>query len=215
MLARRVPHQTGYSPVPLYGESSIIEAYGWIIQPTAFETGLFCSSVDRSRCSIENSAWGTGYGPSPLPFFFQPNLFEGNCLSLDVVLLVTVREFMSAPPLTLDSETSVANACKFMGEKHIGSVLLSRKGVVVAIFTERDLISKVLREGKDLSSIAVGSYSSSPLVTVAPTTDVKEAARAMAELRVRRLVVIEDGKPIGMFTAADLTKAVGTFPLDL
>ena len=122
---------------------------------------------------------------------------------------------MSAPPAALDSETSVADACKLMGETHIGSILLSRKGVIHAIFTERDLMSRVLSEKKDLSSVSVGSYASSPLITVAPTTDVKEAARVMAEMKIRRLVVVQEGKPIGVFTAADLARAVGKFPLDL
>ena len=122
---------------------------------------------------------------------------------------------MSAPPAALDSETSVADACKLMGEKHIGSILLSHKGVIDAIFTERDLMSRVLSEKKDPSSVSVGSYASSPLITVSPTTDVKEAARIMSEMRVRRLVVVQDGKPIGIFTAADLARAVGKSPLDL
>lgn len=134
---------------------------------------------------------------------------------MNVRHLVTVREFMSGPPVTLDSETSVADACKLMGEKHIGSVLISRQGMTYAIFTERDLMSKVLPHDKDLKAITVGTYGSSPLVTVAPTTDVKEAARIMAEMKVRRLVVIEDGKPIGVFTSADLARAVGKFPLDI
>jgi len=99
---------------------------------------------------------------------------------------------------------SVADACKFMGEKHIGSVLLSRKGIIHAIFTERDLISRALTEKKNLNSATVGSFASSPLITVEPTTDVKEAARIMADMRVRRLVVVKDGRPIGLFTAADL-----------
>jgi len=122
---------------------------------------------------------------------------------------------MSAPPAALDSETSVADACKLMGEKHIGSILLSHKGVIEAIFTERDLLSRVLSEKKELGSVSVGNYASSPLITVSPTADVKEAARIMAEMKVRRLVVVQDGKPIGVFTAADLARAVGKFPLDL
>jgi len=122
---------------------------------------------------------------------------------------------MSAPPAALDSETSVADACKLMGEKHIGSILLSHKGVIDAIFTERDLLSRVLSEKKELGSVSVGNYASSPLITVSPTADVKEAARIMAEMKVRRLVVVQDGKPIGVFTAADLARAVGKFPLDL
>ena len=129
--------------------------------------------------------------------------------------MVTVDEFMSTPLVTLDSEASVAEGCKIMGEKHIGSILLSRKGVIHAIFTERDLMSRALAEKKDLSSVTIGSLASSPLITVEPTTDVKEAARIMAEMRVRRLVVVKDGRPIGLFTAADLARAVGRHPLDL
>lgn len=128
--------------------------------------------------------------------------------------LVVVREFMSQPPVTVDSETSVADACRVMGEKHIGSILVSRKGVVNAIFTERDLLSRVLPE-KDLARVTVGAYASSPLITVAATTDVKEAARIMTEMKVRRLVVVRDGRPIGIFTGADLAKAAGKLPLEL
>jgi CBS domain-containing protein len=129
--------------------------------------------------------------------------------------LVTVKEFMSAPPITLNSDASIADACRLMGEKHIGSILLSRRGVIDAIFTERDLVSKALSEKANLALIKIANYASSPLITVSPTTDVKEAARIMTEMRVRRLVVIENGKPIGIFAAADLAKAVGKEPLEI
>jgi len=129
--------------------------------------------------------------------------------------LVSVREFMSRPPVAFNGETSVADACRLMGERHIGSVLVSHDGVMDGIFTERDLMSKVLLETTDLTSVKLAGYASSPLVTVSPSTDVKEAARIMTELKVRRLVVVEEGRPIGVFTSADLARAVGKFPLDL
>jgi CBS domain-containing protein len=129
--------------------------------------------------------------------------------------LVVIRDFMSQPVLTADSETSVAEVCRLMGEKHLGSILVSHKGVANAIFTERDLLSKVLPEKKDLARIKIGTYASSPLITVAGGTDVKEAARIMTEMKVRRLVVVRDGQPTGIFTAADLAKAVGKSPLEI
>jgi signal-transduction protein with cAMP-binding, CBS, and nucleotidyltransferase domain len=129
--------------------------------------------------------------------------------------LVVVRDFMSRPPLTVDSEISVAEACRLMGEKHVGSILVSHKGVANAIFTERDLLSKVLPEKRDLAELKLGAYASSPLITVAGGTDVKEAARVMTEMKVRRLVVVRDGQPAGIFTAADLAKAVGRSPLEI
>jgi signal-transduction protein with cAMP-binding, CBS, and nucleotidyltransferase domain len=132
-----------------------------------------------------------------------------------VEYLVVVRDFMSRPPLTVDSEISVGEACRLMGEKHVGSILVSHKGVANAIFTERDLLSKVLPEKKDLAELKVGAYASSPLITVAGGTDVKEAARIMTETKVRRLVVVRDGQPAGIFTAADLAKAAGRSPLEI
>ena len=129
--------------------------------------------------------------------------------------MVVVRDFMSQPVLSVDSETSVAEACRIMGDKHVGSILVSRRGVANAIFTERDLLSKVLSEKKDLAKVTVGAYASSPLITVAGRTDVKEAARIMTEMKVRRLVVVRDGKPAGIFTAADLARAAGKLPLEL
>jgi signal-transduction protein with cAMP-binding, CBS, and nucleotidyltransferase domain len=102
-----------------------------------------------------------------------------------------------------------------MGAKRIGSVLLSNKDVVQAIFTERDLVSRVLPQGVEISSVTVGTHASSPIIAVGPETDVKEAAHIMTELRVKHLVVIQDDKPIGIFTASDLAKAVGKFPLEL
>jgi len=122
---------------------------------------------------------------------------------------------MSRPPLTVDSEISVAEACRLMGEKHVGSILVSHEGVANAIFTERDLFSKVLPKKKDLSKITVGTCASSPLITVAGGTDVKEAARIMTEMKVRRLVVVRDGQPVGVFTSADLAKAAGKSPLEI
>jgi signal-transduction protein with cAMP-binding, CBS, and nucleotidyltransferase domain len=132
-----------------------------------------------------------------------------------VEYLVVVRDFMSRSPLTVDSEISVAEACRLMGEKHVGSILVSHKGVANAIFTERDLLSKVLPEKKALAELKVGAYASSPLITVAGGTDVKEAARVMTEMKVRRLVVVRDGQPVGIFTAADLAKAAGRSPLEI
>ena len=129
--------------------------------------------------------------------------------------MVVVRDFMSQPPLAVDSERSVAEACRLMGEKHVGSILVLHKGVANAIFTERDLLSKVLPEKKDFAKVTVGAYASSPLITVAGGTDVREAARIMAEMKVRRLVVVRDGKPAGIFTAADLARAAGKLPLEL
>lgn len=118
-----------------------------------------------------------------------------------------IGEVMNKEVVSVDYETKVRDACKIMGEKRIGSVLVTREGKPVGIFTERDLLSKVLLKGS--LDDEVGKYMSSPLVVVSPDYDVRESARIMADLKIRRLVVMEEGVIKGIFTASDLARVLG------
>ncbi len=113
-----------------------------------------------------------------------------------------LRDVMRRDLVVVDEKTKVRDVCKIMGEKKIGSVLVSRNGEIYGIFTERDLLSKIFPD--DGLDNEVGKYASTPLITVSPDYTVREAARIMAQMRVRRLVVAEEGKILGIFTASDL-----------
>jgi len=126
----------------------------------------------------------------------------------------TVKDVMTKNVVTVSFEESVENVCKVMGEKHIGSVVVLREGKPAGIFTERDLLSKIILKNVDLKKAKVGEYMSQPLVTVKPGTSLREAARIMAQLHVRRLPVVdENGKIVGIFTSADLSAALAKYTL--
>lgn len=110
--------------------------------------------------------------------------------------------------VTLDEDTSVLEAAKLMGEKHLGSVVVTKDGKPTGIFTERDFLSKVIPEGCELEDVNVGSYASKPLITISPDFHLREAARIMADMKVKRLVVMDNEKLIGIFTASDLAMAL-------
>ena len=61
----------------------------------------------------------------------------------------------------------------------------------------------------------VGKYTSTPLITVSPDYDLKEATRIMADMRIKRLVVVEDGKIVGILTASDIVRAIAKAPLEV
>ncbi|MCS7122002.1 MAG: CBS domain-containing protein [Archaeoglobaceae archaeon] len=107
----------------------------------------------------------------------------------------------------VDYSTKILEVCKIMGEKRIGSVIVLRSGKPYGIFTERDLLSKVFLEGK--LEEEVGKYASSPLVVVSPDYDVREAVKIMRDLKIRRLVVSEGDKIVGILTASDIVKLLG------
>ena len=93
-----------------------------------------------------------------------------------------------------------------MGENRIGSVIVTREGKPVGIFTEQDLLTRLLTKDKPLS-IEVGKVCSSPLITAPPKITVRDAARIMSSKRIRRLPIMENNKLIGIITARDLVEA--------
>ncbi len=125
--------------------------------------------------------------------------------------MVKVGDVMVKDIVSVDYKTPVKDVVRVMGEKRIGSVLVSKGDEIYGIFTERDLVSKVLLEG-DLND-EVGKYTSTPLITVSPDYDLKEATRIMSDMKIKRLVVVEDGKIVGILTASDVVRAIAKAPL--
>ncbi len=119
-----------------------------------------------------------------------------------------IGEAMVKDVVSADYKTPVSEVCKLMGEKKIGCVLVTKEGKPYGIFTERDLLSKVLMEGS--LDEEVGKYCSTPLIVVTPDYDIVESARIMAEMKIKRLVVVdEESEEVkGIFTASDLAKVL-------
>jgi len=119
---------------------------------------------------------------------------------------VKVDDFMSKRVVTADEKTPVVSIAKMMGEKRIGSVIITRKGEPFGIFTERDLLTTFLVKGKPLIS-EVGREASSPLITASIGTSVHRAAFTMAKKHIRRLPIASGDKLVGIVTARDLVEA--------
>ena len=127
--------------------------------------------------------------------------------------MVKVGDAMVREIVSVDYKTPVREVVRIMGQRKIGSVLVSKDGEIYGIFTERDLVSRVLLEGS--LDDDDGKYTSTPLITVSPDYDLKEATRIMADMRIKRLVVVEDGKIVGILTASDIVKAIAKAPLEV
>ena len=114
---------------------------------------------------------------------------------------------MTKKVFTITPEASMFQAVKIMGEKHIGSLIVTKYQTPVGIVTERDLLTKVLALEKNLKTQTVENVMSYPLVSIDSTTKIKEAAQTMINKK-GRLAVFESGKLAGIITASDLIRSL-------
>jgi CBS domain-containing protein len=116
-----------------------------------------------------------------------------------------VSEVMVRDPVTFHPDTPVNELAKTMRKRSIASVVLVKEGKPVGIVTERDLVHRVLADGRDPSKLRAGEVCSKPVVAVSVYCDVEDAVDTMNDYKIRRLVVVDpDDKVAGMLTTDDL-----------
>jgi CBS domain-containing protein len=117
-----------------------------------------------------------------------------------------ITELMSPNPCAIDAEKPVAYAARMMKEEDVGLAPIVEGDRLVGTLTDRDIVTRVVAEGKDPLSVSVREVASTSLVTVDPEQDLGEALRLMASNQVRRLPVVEDGRLVGVVSQADVAR---------
>jgi CBS domain-containing protein len=117
-----------------------------------------------------------------------------------------VDDFMTKEIIEFDGRTSIARVAKAMGQRRVGSVIVTNKGLPTGIFTERDLLTTFLAKDKTLD-VPLSSVTSSSLITCSSGISVHEAAYVMTSNHIRRLPIKKDDALVGIITARDLVEA--------
>lgn len=115
-----------------------------------------------------------------------------------------VKEVMTTGPITLDRDASLAEAARVMRDRGIGDVIVVEGDDAEGIVTDRDIVIRGVAEGADPNTTRLGQVVSGDLTSVAPDDPVERALELMREKAVRRLPVLEDGKPVGVVSLGDL-----------
>jgi CBS domain-containing protein len=120
--------------------------------------------------------------------------------------IIRVGELISGRLIYIDSEDNVIKAAILMRENNISSLLVKHKGDFVSIVTEKDIINKVVAEELYPGDVKVSEIMSKDLFTVSKNESIEEAAKLMRKKGVRRLVVLEDERIVGIITETDIAK---------
>ena len=121
---------------------------------------------------------------------------------------VLIREVMTESVVTAAPERTVREIAELMRERNVGSVVLVDEERPIGFVTDRDLALSVIADGRDFGDHVV-DHASSPVITAEPAMDVEEAAEVMVRHGVRRLVVVDSERLIGIVTLDDLSSRTG------
>ncbi len=116
----------------------------------------------------------------------------------------TVRDVMTADPVALEAETSVTEAAQKMKERDIGDVIVLEGDRLCGVVTDRDIVVRALAEERDPGATKLGDICSREVVTVAPGDDLTTAGDVMRQKAIRRVPVVEGGRPVGILSMGDL-----------
>jgi CBS domain-containing protein len=116
----------------------------------------------------------------------------------------SVREIMTPNPKAMPAESSVVDAARVIRDEDIGDVIVLKDDEICGIVTDRDIVVRAVAEGREPSQVKLEEICSSDLTTLSPSDTVEEAIRRMREKAIRRLPVVENGKPVGIVSLGDL-----------
>ena len=120
---------------------------------------------------------------------------------------IRVRDVMSSPVRTTAPDTAAADAAGTCTAEAIGSLAVVDDGELVGIVTSDDFV-RLLAESADPATRPVSAFMSAPVETIDPEASVSEAVAAMVDAGVARLVVVEDGAPVGLVSTDDVIRYV-------
>jgi CBS domain-containing protein len=118
-----------------------------------------------------------------------------------------VVDAMSPGPVVVGAEESVAVAAARMRDADIGSVVvIGAGGEVQGIVTDRDITVRGVAEGRQPAATAVAELASPSVVTVSPRDDLETVVDVMRKRAIRRVPVVDEGRPVGVLSLGDLAR---------
>jgi CBS domain-containing protein len=121
----------------------------------------------------------------------------------------TVREVMTSGAESIGDNDTILDAARRLAEHDVGAMpVCDAGGTIHGMLTDRDVVVKVIAQGRDPGEVTAGELSQGPVATVNPDDSLEDALKRMAREGVRRLPVVEGDDLVGMVSQGDLARAL-------
>lgn len=116
-----------------------------------------------------------------------------------------VRDIMEKKVITVEHDKNALDAAKLLKEKEISFLVIIKDSIPIGIVSERDFVRKIVAEDKVASTTTLESIMSKNFRWVNPDNRIEDAVQKMLNNNIRRLLVLENEKLVGVITQTDLT----------
>ena len=115
-----------------------------------------------------------------------------------------VRDIMEKNVITIDINETANNAANQMKENDISFLVIIENGKPVCVVSERDFVQKLCINNQNSSDVKISDIMSYKFRWVNPTTKIEDAIQKMLNNNIRRLLILDDEKLVGVITQTDL-----------
>lgn len=122
--------------------------------------------------------------------------------------MTKARDIMTAGVDIIEAQSTAADAAKKLASDDVGVLPICDNGKLKGVVTDRDIVVKLIAEGKDPAQTKIVDLIQGEAITVGADDDVQEAIRTMKDHKVRRLPVIDGTELVGMVSQADIARSL-------
>ena len=121
-----------------------------------------------------------------------------------ISIMGQIRDIMEKDVITIENDKTAQDAAKIIAEKDISFLVILNEGKPQGVLSESDFVRKIAVEDKKASEIKISEIMSYKFRSVEPTTTIEDAIQKMLNNNIRRLLILDNEKLVGVITQTDL-----------
>ena len=117
-----------------------------------------------------------------------------------------IRDIMEKNVVTIEDDKTALDAAQLISEKDVSFLVIMKNNIPIGVLSESDFVKRLAADDKKASEVIVSEIMSSNFRWVEPETEIEDAIQKMHNNNIRRLVILDNSKLVGVITQTDLTE---------
>ena len=117
-----------------------------------------------------------------------------------------IRDIMEKNVVTIEDDKTALDAANLISEKDVSFLVIMKNNIPIGVLSESDFVKRLAADDKKASEVIVSEIMSSNFRWVEPETEIEDAIQKMLNNNIRRLVILDNSKLVGVITQTDLTE---------